>query len=156
MRRPSISPAAGRSHPLSAWINSGMKLTRESDPYLPILREHWDALTGMYLAFEDLAPMMEFDVARGQLRAYSATEYLEGLTERTREETKQQYQKAVAEGALMVFVRDESKAILRSYVFAPSKGPSMRARRKPGRTSPSNRSRGRLDKVSMNNRKKKS
>jgi hypothetical protein len=108
-----------------------------------MLHEHWDALTGMYLAFEDRAPMMEFDVARGQIRAYPAREYLEGLTDRTREETKKQYKRAVAEGALMVFVRDESKEILRSYVFPPAKGWPPRATRKEGRTSPSNRRRGR-------------
>src|SRR6266446_4120542 len=85
------------------------KVAPKSDAYLPILREHWDALTGMYTAFEDRAPMMEFNVASGQIRVYSAGEYLEDLSGRTREEAKRQYKKAVAEGALMVFVRDDSK-----------------------------------------------
>jgi len=105
------------------------KITADSDTYLPILREHWDALTGMYVAFEDRAPMLEFNVVTGQIRAYAAEDYLEELSDRTREETKKQYKKTVAEGALMVFVRDESKEILRSYIFALAKGSSTRARR---------------------------
>jgi len=32
-------------------------------------------------------------------------------------QTKQQYRKAVSEGALMVFVRDEVNEVLRSYIF---------------------------------------
>lgn len=87
------------------------------DPYLMKIRKHWNAITGMYLTYEDLEPMIEFDVASGQIRAYPAKDYLGDLNGRTRETAKKQYQKAVAEGALMVFVRDEAKRVLRSYVF---------------------------------------
>jgi hypothetical protein len=117
------------------------KVAPKPDAYLPNLREHWDALAGMYTAFEDRAPIIEFNVASGQIRVYSAGEYLEGLSGRTREEAKRQYKKAAAEGALMVFVRDDSKEILRSYIFAPAKELSMRARRKEGGISSSNRRR---------------
>ncbi len=118
------------------------KATTDSDTYLPILREHWDALTGMYVAFEDRAPMLEFNVVSGQIRSYAAEDYLEELSDRTREETKKQYKKAVSEGALMVFVRDESKEILRSYIFALAKGSSTLARRRERGTSTSNRASG--------------
>lgn len=119
------------------------EVAADSDTYLSILREHWDALTGMHLALEDRAAMLEFNVVTGQIRAYPAGDYLEELSIRTREETKKQYKKAVAEGALMVFVRDESKEILRSYTFALAKGSSRRARRKESGTTASNRRRGR-------------
>ena len=92
----------------------------DSDPYLKEIRKHWDAITGMYLTYEDLEPMIEFDVASGQIRAYPAKDYLGDLTNRTRETAKKQYQKAVAEGALMIFVKDEVKRVLRSYVFPPA------------------------------------
>ena len=87
------------------------------DPYLKKIRKHWNAITGMYITFEDRKPMIEFDVVGGQIRAYPAMEYLEDLTDGTRDLAKKQYKKAVAEGALMVFVRDEAKRVLRSYVF---------------------------------------
>jgi len=77
----------------------------------------------MYAMFEERAPMMEFDVTSGQIRAYPAKDYLERLTDRTREQTKKQYEEAVAKGDLMVFVRDETERILRSYIF-PLKEPS--------------------------------
>ena len=113
------------------------KATSESDPYLPMIRRHWDAVTGMYVAFEERAPMIEFDVASGQIRARPAKEYIDGLTDRTREKTRKLYKKTVAEGGLMVFVRDESKEVLRSYVFPAEKGSPTLARDKKGRASAS-------------------
>jgi len=88
-----------------------------SDAYLKKIRKYWDAITGMYLIYEDHKPIIEFDVVSSQIRAYAAKDYLEGLTDRTRDIAKKQYRKAVAEGALMVFIRDEAKRVLRSYVF---------------------------------------
>lgn len=44
-----------------------------------------------------------------RIKAYPAEEYLDGLSERTREQANKQYQKAVATGALIVCVRNEEK-----------------------------------------------
>jgi hypothetical protein len=96
------------------------KPARKSDPYERMLRKHWSAITAMYLAYEDRKPMIEFDVVRGQILAYPAKDYLEDITERTRDLAKKQYREAIAEGALMVFVRDKAKRVLRSYVFPPT------------------------------------
>lgn len=93
------------------------KETSDSDPYLRKLHEHWDAVTGMYRVFEALSPIIEFDVVSGLILAYPAEDYIDGLSERTREQARKRYRKAVAEGALTVFVRDASQEILRSYVF---------------------------------------
>jgi hypothetical protein len=97
-----------------------MKETRHKpDPYLKSIRKYWKAITGMYLEYEDREPLIEFDVVRSQIRAYPAKEYLDDLSDRTRDLAKRQYREAVAEGALMVFVKDEAKRVLRSYVFPP-------------------------------------
>ena len=91
-----------------------------SDEYSEKIKEHWDKITGMYIAFEDKKPIIEFETNRIRIIAYPAEEYLDGLSERTREQTKKQYQEAVATGALMVFVMDEVKEVLRSYIFPRS------------------------------------
>ena len=90
------------------------------DEYSEKINEYWDEITGMYVAFADKKPIIEFDPNRLRIIAYPAEEYLDGLSERTREQTKKQYQKAAATGALMVFVRDEEKEVLRSYIFPRS------------------------------------
>ena len=115
-----LSPGADIFAPVKRSVLPRKEMTKSrpnSDPYLKKIRKHWNAITGMYLTYEDHKPMIEFDVASGQIRAYPAKDYLEDLTDRTRDIAKKQYQKAVAEGALMVFVRDEAKRVLRSYVF---------------------------------------
>ena len=91
-----------------------------SDEYFEKINEYWDEITGIYVAFEDKKPIIEFEPNRIRIIAYPAEEYLDGLSERTREQTKKQYQKAVATRALMVFVTDEEKEVLRSYIFPRS------------------------------------
>ena len=71
----------------------------------------------MYLAFENNKPIIEFEPNRIRIIAYSAEEYIDGLSDRTRDQSKKQYREACVTGALMVFVRDEQKEILRSYIF---------------------------------------
>ena len=90
------------------------------DEYSEKINEYWDEITGMYVTFADKKPIIEFDPNRLRIIAYPAEEYLDGLSERTREQAKKRYQKAVATGALMVFVRDEEKEVLRSYIFPRS------------------------------------
>ena len=87
-----------------------------ADPYLTKIRDNWDAITGMYRLFESKHPIIEFDVVRLQVKAYPAQQYLDQLSERTRQQTKSQYQQAVAEGELFVFVRDEPNRVFRSYI----------------------------------------
>ena len=88
-----------------------------SDPYMQKIDEHWHKITGMYVAFEDKKPIIEFEPNRIRIIAYPAEEYIDGLSDRTRDHTRKQYREASANGALMVFVRDEQKEILRSYNF---------------------------------------
>ena len=87
------------------------------DPYKKKIDDHWDEITGMYVAFEKKKPIIEFEPNRIRIIAYSAEEYLDGLSPRTRNQAKKQYRDACATGAIMVFVRDEQKEILRSYIF---------------------------------------
>jgi hypothetical protein len=79
--------------------------------------EYWDEITSMYMAFEKQRPIIEFDPNRIRIIAYPAKEYLNGLSDRTRSYAKKQYREANSTGAIMLFVRDEQKEILRSYIF---------------------------------------
>ncbi len=79
--------------------------------------EYWNEITGMYVTFEDKKSIIEFEPNRIRIIAYPAEEYLDGLSDRTREQTKKQYREASVTGALMVFVRDEQNEVLRSYIF---------------------------------------
>jgi hypothetical protein len=88
-----------------------------SDPYKKNIDDHWDEIAGMYVAFKKKRPIIEFEPNRIRIIAYPAEEYLDDLSPRTRHQAKKQYRDACAIGAIMVFVRDEQKEILRSYIF---------------------------------------
>ena len=87
------------------------------DEYSEKINQYWDEITTMYISFEDKKPIIELEPNKPRIIAFPAEDYLAGLSERTRERTRMQYQKAAATGALMVFVKDEEKEVLRSYVF---------------------------------------
>ena len=49
----------------------------------------------------------------------SAKEYIDGLTERTREAVRRQFNEITAQGGMMVFIRDNRNKVLQSHVFMP-------------------------------------
>ena len=81
------------------------------------IHECWNEITGMYAHFENKKPIMELEPNSGRIIAYPAEDYIGNLSYRTRDKTMKQYRKAVATGALMVFVRDELNKFLKSYIF---------------------------------------
>jgi uncharacterized protein (DUF1330 family) len=90
------------------------------DPYMQKIDKYWHEITGMYMAFEKKKPIIEFDPNRIRIIAYPAKEYLDNLSDRTKSHAKKQYREASSTGAIMLFVRDEQKEILRSYIFPKS------------------------------------
>ena len=87
------------------------------DEYSEKINQYWDEITSMYISFEDKKPIIELEPNRPRIIAFPAEEYLDGLSERNREQARKQYHKATATGAMMVFVKDKEKEVLRSYVF---------------------------------------
>ncbi len=70
-----------------------------------------------YDDFKDKKPIVEYRLPRKIVCVYPALDYINDLTERTREQTRLIYKKAVANGQFMVFVHDAENQVLRSYVF---------------------------------------
>ena len=86
----------------------------EIDSYWPTIERAWNE-------HSDKHPIIECDLAKGQVIAYPAKEYIGGLSDRTREETWRCYDRTVREGSMMLFIRDSEKRILQSYVFHRTK-----------------------------------
>lgn len=47
-----------------------------SEEYFDKINDYWDEITGMYVAFEDKKPIIEFEPNRIRIIAYPAEEYL--------------------------------------------------------------------------------
>ena len=87
---------------------------------------YWATIERAWNEHADKHPIIECDLAKGQVIAYPAKEYIGGLSDRTRQETQRCYDRTVREGSMMLFIRDSEKRILQSYVFHRTK-----RRRKP-------------------------
>jgi hypothetical protein len=95
-------------------------MAQKSDPYLKKIDKYWNEITSIYLAFQKRKPVIEFEPNRIRIIAYPAQEYLDGLSDRTRDDAKRVYREASATDSIMLFVRDEKREILRSYIFPRS------------------------------------
>lgn len=87
------------------------------DPYLDLIDEQWNNIAMMYDVFRDKKPIVEYDVDNKKIYTYPANNYISALTERTRKQTKKQYEKACKANQFMLFIKDKGNKKLRSYIF---------------------------------------
>jgi hypothetical protein len=88
--------------------------------YTRKITEFWPTIMQAWEEHGEKRPVIECDLAKGTVAAYPANDYIGGLTERTRKATRQQFDRVVAQGGLMVFIRDSENGILQSHTFFPS------------------------------------
>lgn len=94
-----------------------MPTKRPYDPYLKLIRKYWHYIVMLYEQFAGKKPIMLFDVQEQRIYAMPYREYRAGLSKRSQASLKRQYEDALEEGGIVVFVRDNEKEILRSYTL---------------------------------------
>jgi len=92
----------------------------------------WPTIMRAWQAHADKRPMIECDLASKTVRAYASGEYIDSLSERTRETTRREFARTMDEGGIMVFVLDSKNRVLQSYTF-PDVGSA--SKRKPKNVS---------------------
>ena len=98
--------------------------------YSAEIDRYWTTIERAWNEHADKHPIIECDLAKGLVLVYSANEYLDDLSDRTREKTRRLYNRTARQGSMMVFVRDGDNEILQSYIFqktAPAKKPRKKA-----------------------------
>ena len=91
--------------------------------YTEQIAEFWPTIMRAWNDYADKRPVIECDVVKRQVLAWPAQEYISGLSERTREVTRRQFQRATAAGGIMVFIRDSRNRVLQSQVYVPGDTP---------------------------------
>jgi hypothetical protein len=86
-----------------------------SDHYLEVVYQHWPHLVRLYETFADKRPVLLYDMQEGRIYAMPYKEYRAGLSKRSQASLKRQYERAIASGEIVVFVRDNEKEKLVSY-----------------------------------------
>ena len=87
------------------------------DPYLEIIRDQWDNIVLVYDTFWDRDQIIEFDVTEGKIYSYPAGDYIQTLSERTRDQTARLFADATKRNGFLLFIRDSQSQRLRSYVL---------------------------------------
>ena len=85
------------------------------DRYLEILIENQSYILTLYEKFADKKPVMLYDLQERRIYAMPYREYRATLSKRSQISLKKQYDRAMADGDIVVFVKDNEKEKLVSY-----------------------------------------
>jgi len=87
--------------------------------YTKLIKEYWPTIMRAWEEHSEKHPIIECDVVQKKVAAMPAKEYIDGLTDRTREATHCHYNEITAQGGMIVFIRDSRNKVLQSQVFMP-------------------------------------
>lgn len=85
------------------------------DYLLDAAYEHWPHIRMLYQQFEKRKPVMLFDIQEQRIYAYPYRSFSKELSQRSQRSLKDQYQRAVQEKKIVVFVRDNKRRRLVSF-----------------------------------------
>lgn len=85
------------------------------DRYLKILIENQPYILMLYEKFADKKPVMLYDTQERRIYAVPYREYRATLSKRSQISLKKQYERAKADGDIVVFVKDTENEKLVSY-----------------------------------------
>jgi hypothetical protein len=81
------------------------------------IAESWPTIRRAWDDHRDKHPILECDVAGRTVAAFPARQYMDTLSERTRDATRRQFARVERTGGTIIFVRDRSSQVLQSRVF---------------------------------------
>src|SRR4051794_39425649 len=91
----------------------------DSDYLLEAAQENWPYLLAAYRRFEDRRPIVLYDLQERRIYVYPYLEFKAEMSERSQRSLEEQYERAVREGKIVVFVRDNDRQRLVSFSMAP-------------------------------------
>ncbi len=95
--------------------NKGKTQKPRADPYLSMFRELWPHILMGHKEFEDIKPILLFDIQEQRIYAYPYDGFKAELSERSQAILEEQYERALADEKIVVFVRDNDQKKLISY-----------------------------------------
>ena len=85
------------------------------EQYWDALGEQWDNILGVYKRFEAKKPVMLLDIQEQKIYAYPYNDFKLELSKRSQIQLEEQYEAAILNKEMVVFVRDNEKRDLVSY-----------------------------------------
>ena len=89
-----------------------------SDPYLEAIQEQWSNIRGLYSIYDSERPIILYDIQEKKIYAYPYKDFKVELSKKSQASLKQDYESAFTDGSMIVFVRDNIRRKLVSYVMS--------------------------------------
>ena len=89
------------------------------DELLAVAEENWPHIMHLYRLFSDRNPIMLYDLQEQRVYAYPYAEFAAELNERSQRSLAEQYERAVRDGQVVVFVRDNDRKRFVSFSLDP-------------------------------------
>ena len=89
----------------------------QDDPYMAMIEAEWAHIVLVYQTFRGKDQIIEYDVGEEKIYSYPAGDYIQNLSERTRDQTARVFADATRRNQFLLFVKDAKNQRLRSYVF---------------------------------------
>ncbi|MCD4767238.1 MAG: hypothetical protein K8R06_07295 [Methanosarcinales archaeon] len=87
------------------------------EEFFEIVSEHWGQILNLYKKIEDKKPIMLIDIQEQKLYAYPYLDYKSSLTERSQAMLEKEYEAALLNNKVVVFVQDNENKQLWSQNF---------------------------------------
>ena len=87
------------------------------DYLLDAMAVYWEHVVELYRQFEDKRPVMLYDIQEQRIYACPYESFKSEMSAKTQASLTEQYELAVAEDKMVVFVRDNDKERLVSYLL---------------------------------------
>lgn len=87
------------------------------DYLLDAAQEHRPHIVTLYRQLADKKPVMLLDLQEQRIYAYPYADFSKDLSEKSQRSLKDQYEKAVRENQMVIFVRDNQQKRLVSFSF---------------------------------------
>ena len=88
-----------------------------NEQYLDVIDEQWSNILKLYKKFEDRKPIMLFDMQEKSIYAYPFEDFKSDLTKKSQSILEKQYNEAISDNKIVVFVRDNEQGILISSSY---------------------------------------
>ena len=85
------------------------------DPYWDAVQEQMQNILTIYEEYKDKRPILLFDIQEQRIYVYPYHDFKDDLSEKSQLSLQKQYEKAIAENRIVVFVRDNDNEKLLSY-----------------------------------------
>src|SRR5213080_231043 len=89
-----------------------------SDLYFEAMQEQWQNIRALYMTCKNKRPIILYDIQENKIVGYPYKECKAELSERSQAVLEHDYKSASARRSIVVFVRDNTKQKLVSYIMS--------------------------------------